>query len=84
MAKKKVKLKKRIRVLGCLVFIAILGVLVFFYFRNTWMSEKKNDLEKEDLKKEEKKPQEYSAKIFIGVFIMMLSKVMDLMISSRC
>ena len=65
MAKKKVKLKKRIRVLVCLVFIAILGVLVFFYFRNTWMSEKKNDLEKEDLKKEEKKPQEYSAKIFM-------------------
>ena len=65
MAKKKVKLKKRIRVLVCLVFIAILGVLGFFYFRNTWMSEKKNDLEKEDLKKEEKKPQEYSAKIFM-------------------
>ena len=64
MAKKKVKLKKKIRLLLCLSFVVILGAGTLFYFKDS-LTNKKIVSEKKISKKEEKKPQEYIAKIFM-------------------
>ena len=64
MAKKKVKLKKKIRLLICLSFVVILGAGTLFYFKDS-LTNKKIVSEKKISKKEEKKPQEYIAKIFM-------------------
>ncbi len=63
MARKRIKLRKKMRVLFCLLLILI-GSVSLFCFKNSFIS-KKSVEKKQVIKKEKKEPKEYSAKIFM-------------------
>ena len=64
MARKRFKLKKKLRLLFCLLLVVLLGVGALFCFKKSFIS-KKSVEKKQVIKKEKKEPKEYSAKIFM-------------------
>ena len=64
MARKRFKLKKKLRLLFCLLLVVLLGVDALFCFKKSFIS-KKSVEKKQVIKKEKKEPKEYSAKIFM-------------------